>query len=106
MSFPSSLHFATKIKSLPCNNFFRVSSPKNSLPYFQHEDFRDYHHDLSIPEIKTYMRALILAMEHVHAHGIIHRDVKPSNFLYNRETQQGVLVDFGLAQVRVAHLLF
>lgn len=28
----------------------------------------------------------------------MHRDVKPANFLFNPETQQGVLCDFGLAE--------
>ena len=45
------------------------------------------------------MRQLMLAMEHLHVNGIIHRDVKPSNFLYDYRNRRGVLVDFGLAQV-------
>jgi serine/threonine protein kinase len=50
-------------------------------------------------DIKMYMRTLVAALSFVHENNVIHRDVKPSNFLYDASTQQGVLADFGLAQV-------
>ncbi|KOB53711.1 Lethal (1), partial [Operophtera brumata] len=49
-------------------------------------------------EVRRYMRALLTALRHVHSFGVIHRDVKPSNFLYDRENRRYLLVDFGLAQ--------
>lgn len=48
--------------------------------------------------IKIYFRSLFTALAAVHRHGIIHRDIKPTNFLYDIERKQGVLVDFGLAE--------
>lgn len=39
-------------------------------------------------ELQRYMRALLTALRHVHSFGVIHRDVKPSNFLYDRENQR------------------
>ncbi|KAL3871148.1 hypothetical protein ACJMK2_039165 [Sinanodonta woodiana] len=67
------------------------------MPYIPHEKFQDYILKLSVSEVRDYMRNLLLALKRVHQFNIIHRDVKPSNFLYNRETKQYALVDFGLA---------
>lgn len=68
------------------------------MPYMPHDRFHDFYTKMEVPEIRLYMRNLLLALRHVHRFNIIHRDVKPSNFLYNRRQGQFLLVDFGLAQ--------
>ena len=68
------------------------------LPYFQHQDFRDYYKDMKISEMRLYMKSLFTALRAVHSRKILHRDVKPTNFLYNKWLNRGVLVDFGLAE--------
>ncbi len=35
-------------------------------------------------EIKDYIKNLLISLDRVHKFNIIHRDVKPSNFLYCR----------------------
>ncbi len=52
--------------------------------------------------IQAYMRCMLRALRDTHSRRIVHRDVKPANFLFDPQTGQGVLVDFGLAQVRVS----
>lgn len=68
------------------------------LPYYAHADFREFFRDLPLEGIKVYMFELFEALNFVHDKNIIHRDIKPTNFLYDPFKKRGVLVDFGLAE--------
>jgi len=68
------------------------------LPHFKHDYFRETYATMSVSEVAVYMSTLLGALAHVHEHKIIHRDVKPANFLYSRASRRGMLIDFGLAQ--------
>ncbi|EDV92077.1 GH24712 [Drosophila grimshawi] len=68
------------------------------MPYMPHDRFHDFYTKMDVSEIRLYMHNLLQALRHVHKFNVIHRDVKPSNFLYNRRQGQFLLVDFGLAQ--------
>lgn len=48
--------------------------------------------------MRTYFRSLLSGLHWVHRAGILHRDIKPTNFLYDHTKRHGVLVDFGLAE--------
>ncbi|XP_026802120.2 cell division cycle 7-related protein kinase isoform X1 [Pangasianodon hypophthalmus] len=68
------------------------------MPYVEHQAFVDIVDTLSFEEVRQYIYHLLKALKHIHEFGIIHRDIKPTNFLYNRREKKYALVDFGLAQ--------
>lgn len=68
------------------------------MPYLEHRAIVDIIGSLSFDEVRLYIYNLLKALRHIHQFGIIHRDIKPNNFLYNRKTKEYALVDFGLAQ--------
>ncbi|KAI8340202.1 kinase-like domain-containing protein [Chlamydoabsidia padenii] len=68
------------------------------MPYFKHDDFKDCLRHMDLLDIKYYLKSLITALKHLHSQGVLHRDIKPNNFLYNMKTRSGMLIDFGLAQ--------
>lgn len=68
------------------------------MPYLAHDKFHEYFDKMSVHEARMYLKNLLVALRRVHSFNMIHRDVKPSNFLYNRQDEKWMLVDFGLAQ--------
>jgi len=68
------------------------------MPYHRNDDFRTFFNTLPVSGWKAYFRCLFRALRDIHARRIIHRDVKPANFLFDVRTLHGTLLDFGLAQ--------
>ncbi|KZF25204.1 serine/threonine-protein kinase pctaire-3 [Xylona heveae TC161] len=52
---------------------------------------------LSLSQVKSHLRGLFRALEHIHSLGIIHRDIKPSNILLGAPDGPVFLADFGIA---------
>lgn len=71
------------------------------MPFVNYIPFGEYYLTADESEIARYMRSLLLALAYVHRYGIIHRDIKPTNFLLDRNTRRFFLVDFGLAHSEV-----
>jgi len=53
---------------------------------------------LSIPELTRLALDLCTALEHIHMHGVVHRDVKPDNVMLMPDGSTK-LMDFGIAQI-------
>ncbi len=58
---------------------------------------------LSIQDSARLVRDLARGVAHIHAHGVLHRDLKPDNILLDGEVPR--LADFGLAKVVGEHTL-
>ncbi|MDJ0636323.1 MAG: protein kinase [Xenococcaceae cyanobacterium MO_188.B29] len=56
--------------------------------------------DKPLPEATAihYIRQVGEALKIVHQQGLLHRDIKPKNLILRQETQQVVLIDFGIAR--------
>ncbi|KAL4249874.1 protein kinase superfamily protein [Abortiporus biennis] len=75
-------------------------SRSNSLimEYVSNCDWRELYATMTETEIKHYTFQLLKALDFVHSRGIMHRDVKPQNVMYERENRKLRLIDWGLAE--------
>jgi serine/threonine-protein kinase len=57
---------------------------------------------LSIPEITTILNRIAIALDFAHSKGVIHRDLKPGNILFDEKGEPNI-ADFGIAKMISSH---
>lgn len=55
-----------------------------------YKDFTDY-------DIRNYIYQMLKAVDYAHSKGVIHRDLKANNIMFDLEKKQLKLIDWGLA---------
>ena len=89
-----------------CRDFFRANGTaylvmdyEDGLPLSELLRRREEQgNPLSGDEIKQVILPLLDGLAVVHAHDVLHRDIKPGNIFIRKATEQPVLIDFGAAK--------
>jgi len=55
---------------------------------------------LTVEQAVAVVRGIASALDHAHAQGLVHRDVKPANVMLRRPDDMPVLMDFGIARAQ------
>ena len=106
-AFADEARLASALKSRHIISIYHIySDSESSLAYFVTEWIEGFTLQRWIIERpsndydalqETWIKQLFEAVSVAHENGIIHRDLKPANILIQQETQDVVLIDFGLA---------
>lgn len=68
------------------------------MEYVDNMEWKHLFPRLTESDIKHYTFQLLKALDFVHAHGIMHRDVKPGNVMVDYQNRKLRLIDWGLAE--------
>ncbi|XP_059443355.1 uncharacterized protein LOC132175423 isoform X2 [Corylus avellana] len=67
------------------------------LEHVEHDRPEVLKKEINVFQLQWYGYCMFRALASLHKQGIVHRDVKPGNFLFSRKANKGYLIDFNLA---------
>lgn len=68
------------------------------MEYVDNIEWKALYPRLTEVDIKYYIFQLLKALDFIHSHGVIHRDVKPGNVMIDHHSRKLRLIDWGLAE--------
>jgi casein kinase II subunit alpha len=68
------------------------------LSWSENQPVRDILMEMTKSDIAIYVRGVLQALAFAHARGIMHRDIKPGNIMFDMETKSVTLIDWGLGE--------
>ncbi len=57
---------------------------------------------LPLAEVRRILRPVVGALAYAHAHGVVHRDIKPDNILLSADGARVMVTDFGIARAVIS----
>ncbi|KAF9591201.1 hypothetical protein IFM89_002856 [Coptis chinensis] len=67
------------------------------LEHVEHDRPEVLKREIDVFQLQWYGYCMFRALASLHKQGVVHRDVKPGNFLFSRKLNKGYLIDFNLA---------
>jgi casein kinase II subunit alpha len=96
--------FIVSLQDYVCDPSTRT--PAIIMDFVKNIDYKTLYPILTKDDIRLYIFQILQGLEYAHSKGIIHRDIKPGNVLFNHYDKQVKIVDWGLADFYHPHKVY
>ncbi|CAG9317783.1 unnamed protein product [Blepharisma stoltei] len=75
-----------------------TNTPALIIEYSIGEDFRELYNQWGDFDVRYYMYEILKTLDYCHSKGVIHRDIKPHNIMFDHPKRKIRIIDWGLAE--------